>query len=132
MKKFLILILLSLFTLFGYGQPYLISTYNGQTVTTCSGTFYDSGGSAGDYGNNENDTVTFCSSNGQFIAIDFSLISLSNGDILYIYYGTNVDGTPNATYTNTPGINPAIITSSCQCITSHLKLIIISLLLNAV
>lgn len=33
MKKFLILILLSLFTLFGYGQPYLISTYNGQTVT---------------------------------------------------------------------------------------------------
>jgi len=34
---------------------------NGATISTCSGMFYDSGGASGNYGNNQNFTVTFCS-----------------------------------------------------------------------
>jgi len=36
-----------------FSQSYTISAFNGQTVTTCSGIFYDSGGPAADYSDNE-------------------------------------------------------------------------------
>jgi hypothetical protein len=46
---------------------------NGTTVNTCGTRFYDSGGSAGNYGNSENRTVTICPSTaGQKIQIDFN------------------------------------------------------------
>src|SRR4029453_106924 len=44
------------------GTSYLMNTNS--TTNTCSGLFYDSGGSSGDYGNNENYTQTYCSSVG--------------------------------------------------------------------
>ena len=43
-----------------YSQTYLIS--DGGTVTTCSGTLYDSGGASSDYSNNEYYSITICSS----------------------------------------------------------------------
>jgi hypothetical protein len=92
-------------------------TMTNATVTTCSGTFYDSGGAGSDYGHNENYVMTFCSGNGGRIQIDFSNVAIANGDVLNIYYGNAVTTTPNVTYANVNGINPAIITSSCDCIT---------------
>ena len=44
------------------GQTYILNAaLNGQTITTCSGTFYDSGGPNGNYGSNQDYTVTFVS-----------------------------------------------------------------------
>ncbi|MBN2728043.1 MAG: T9SS type A sorting domain-containing protein [Bacteroidales bacterium] len=110
MKK---LFYFSIFVLFAISLN--AQTYNMQTgsFATCSGNFYDSGGAGGDYGNNENDTIVFCSSSGTYISINFTAMDLKNGDNLFIYYGSDASsGTPNIT---NPGTG--LITSSCNCIT---------------
>jgi len=77
-----------------HGQTYVMGSSpltNGATISTCSGMFYDSGGASGNYGNNQNFTVTFCSATaGQQIQLAFSLLDLNNGDVLNIYNGRNV------------------------------------------
>ena len=73
-----------------FSQTYRPDTLNGQTVRTCSGTFYDSGADTGNYSNNENWIVTFCADSGR-IKIDFLSLDLRNegGDTLKIYDGEN-------------------------------------------
>ena len=66
-----------------FSQTYLLnSALNGTTQETCTGTFYDSGGSNNKYGNNENYTVTFCSGSTARIQFSFSQFKLKNGDEL--------------------------------------------------
>lgn len=91
-KSFAILFAIQ-FALFSnlFGQ-----TYNnpGGTISTCSGTFYDSGGSSSTYSINEYITTTFCSDNGGQITINFSSFSTENGyDFLYIYDGPSTAST---------------------------------------
>lgn len=65
-------------------QQYNMST---TSVSTCSGYFYDSGG-AGNYPNNQNDTMTFTSANGNRLVFTFSSISLYGPyDRLEVYDG---------------------------------------------
>ncbi|MFH2143209.1 MAG: hypothetical protein ABIJ97_12350 [Bacteroidota bacterium] len=45
MRNLLIFILI-LFSGYSFSQDYLINTVNGQTINTCVGNFYDSGGFA--------------------------------------------------------------------------------------
>ncbi len=59
-KTFFSILLILCFSIFATAQTYLIS--DGGIQTTCSGDFYDSGGSGSDYVNNENYTITFNSS----------------------------------------------------------------------
>jgi len=63
MKNITLTLLFLIFSsIFVFSQTYLISS--GGTVSTCSGTFYDSGGSSGTYQNSEDYTMTLCSSDG--------------------------------------------------------------------
>lgn len=67
---------------------------NGQTINTCGGMFYDSGGSSGNYGNSENRTTTFCSANGSHIRVDFTNFYTESGyDYLYVYDGPSTAST---------------------------------------
>ena len=99
-----------------YAQTHLMS--NG-TVSTCSGTFYDSGGSASDYGNNENFTFTICPSTpGAFVSVDFDFLRIRNNDILSVYEG-NTAGTLISSFTSINTTTNVIITSthSTGCLT---------------
>ena len=60
-------------------------------VTACTGSFYDSGGPTGNYGNNQNLTTTICSDGGggTHIRISFSGVDLQAGDELCFYDGPN-------------------------------------------
>ena len=73
--KYLIILFVLLFsTVSVYAQNYTLNNaLNGQTISTCSGTFYDNGGAGGNYGSNQDRTVTFCSSiPGEAISLNFS------------------------------------------------------------
>ena len=83
-----ILLLLTLPAGEAFCQTYLM---NGSPITDCSGTFYDSGGQAGNYANNQNLVTTICSdgSSGTHIRLDFSGLSLAAGDEICFYDGPN-------------------------------------------
>ncbi|MEA3446184.1 MAG: T9SS type A sorting domain-containing protein [Bacteroidota bacterium] len=90
MKKIILLISLALFILNSFGQNYEIDTYNGQTVTTCSGTFFDSGGAFGSYSSGESYSITFCpSTTGTKIDLDFSLFDVNGSAAMQVFDGPN-------------------------------------------
>ncbi|HRJ35820.1 MAG TPA: hypothetical protein PK610_07515, partial [Flavobacteriales bacterium] len=99
MKKHLLLLLVSL--LFGgihaIGQTYTMGTApagNNATINTCSGTFFDSGGSGGAYGNSQNFVVTICPSTpGQMIQLNITSFNTeANFDYLTLFSGTGTGG----------------------------------------
>ncbi len=99
----------------GPGRPisnmYLMNNTN---VTTCSGTFYDSGGPTGDYGFNENFTKTFTPSTpGTMMRVTFSAFNVESGyDYLYVYNGPTT-GSPQVAGSPFSGSTlPAVITST--------------------
>jgi len=70
-------------------------------IYTCGGTFYDSGGSGGNYTDNEDRTITFYPANaGDRAQITFSSLSFQSGDILYLYDGPNTSATLIGSYTS--------------------------------
>ncbi|MCX7745113.1 MAG: hypothetical protein N2167_11165, partial [Flavobacteriales bacterium] len=99
-----------------YNMPAGTNTYN-----TCSALFYDSGGSGGNYSNNENRTITFCPTTpGAKIRINFSAFNIENGfDFMYIYDGPNTGSPSLGVYTGTgsPGIVQATPGNASGCIT---------------
>jgi gliding motility-associated-like protein len=98
----------------GNSQSYVMGNLG--SVSTCTGTFYDSGGSGGSYGNSENFTVTFCSSSGLDLYFVFSQFKLeSNYDSLYIYNGSSTAAPLIGGYsgTNTPGTVQSSNPSDC-------------------
>ncbi|MBI1837435.1 MAG: T9SS type A sorting domain-containing protein, partial [Flavobacteriia bacterium] len=61
------------------------------SVTTCSGTFYDSGGAGGDYTSGQTFTKTFNSGNGKCLKFDFTFYDLfpDYTDKIRVYDGAN-------------------------------------------
>jgi PKD repeat protein len=99
-------------------QPETYNMTNG-TVTTCSGIFYDSGGSAGNYQNNENYTETFypadTSKNVQMV---FTLFDTESGyDFLYIYDGPSTSSALIGTYSGTTSPGTMVSTHSTGALT---------------
>jgi gliding motility-associated-like protein len=113
MKKiFALFIAIIGFSIIAFSQTYTMSN---STVTTCSGTFYDPGGT-GNYANNQNVTMTFCSGNGQSVLLQFSQFALENNwDYLYIYNGPSTASPLIGTYTGTN--NPGTVVGTSGCIT---------------
>ncbi|MEN9999518.1 MAG: hypothetical protein RI922_2508 [Bacteroidota bacterium] len=99
-----------------YAQTYLIST--GGTVNTCTGTFYDSGNSGGQYSNNENYTMTFCSgAPGLCISANFTSFNTELGwDFLSIYDGPSTASPLIGTYSGNLGALGSF-SSSGTCLT---------------
>jgi large repetitive protein len=123
MKKLYILLFIIISTV-AFSQNYAPSTNT--TITTCSGNFYDSGGSglnaAGAYSNSQDYTVTFCPSiPGNKINLNFTDFLVEDGwDFMYIYDGPNTSSPSLGTYsgTLTPiGNVQATTTNTSGCIT---------------
>jgi len=90
----------------------------GGTVSTCSGNFYDPGGPAGNYGNSDFYTMTFCSDTpGEEIVFNFISWDLEACcDYLTIYDGSGTGGT-QLYYGNGGNASPGIISSNSGCLT---------------
>lgn len=115
MKLLLLTILTLIFVMPSLAQTYIAA--NGTTtINTCSGTFYDSGGAGGNYGNNENSITTFCATGGQCLQVNISTLSLRNGDILTVHDGPTTGSTQIGGWTATTTA-PGVLTSSTGCLT---------------
>lgn len=115
--KFLLLVFTFILPISLFGQTFnLDASVNNSTQSTCSATLYDSGGPTGQYQNSEDFTISFCSTNGDCMQIDFTAVDLeSNYDYLYIYDGPNASSTLLSTINGT--INPGTIITSGTCVT---------------
>lgn len=119
MKKIIIAFVFSLITQFLLAQNYNMT--NG-TITTCGGTFYDSGGSSGNYSSNENYTLTFCPSvpNAKMTINFTSFIVETDYDFLLIYDGANTAAPLIGKFDNgfpLSGIIMASSTNTSGCLT---------------
>jgi hypothetical protein len=98
------------FSIVSFSQTYNMST---STVTACSGTFYDPGGT-GNYANYQNVTMTFCSGNTDPIFLQFSQFDLENTyDFVYIYNGPSTGSPLIGTYTGATSPGTVVGTSGC-------------------
>lgn len=118
-KFMLTLSILFLFGLSSNSQTYNIDDYDGQTVSTCSGTFYDSGGSGAYYSDNEDYTVAFCSDNGVSLSMNFTSFEVRAGDTLWIYDGPDTSSSLLGAYSG-EGMSFSV-SSSGTCLTFNFK-----------
>ncbi len=99
-----------------------LPTYNmsNGTVNTCSGMFYDAGGSQANYPQFENRTQTFCSDNGQKVQFNFNMQAFALGsDSLWAYDGNSTNSPLLGIYINNSNVET--ITSSGTCMTFRFK-----------
>ena len=121
-NRYYIILLVILFAVsnIARAQTYLINAANnGTTINTCSGNIYDSGGAGGDYGNNENFTVTFCSNmpGASVIVNVVSFNTENNYDYLYIYDGPNAGSPQLVQASGSPSIQGNTYESTGTCLT---------------
>lgn len=121
MKSNSLKILATTILLFGfahlYSQTYLIS--DGGTINTCSGTIYDPGGT-GNYGNNQNYTITICSNlPGATMTLFFTTFVLESPtwDNLSIYDGPNTSSPAIITNAGNSSLQGQTIEGSGTCLT---------------
>jgi hypothetical protein len=123
-KYYFLLAIISLCTFFNLKAQIPTYQMSNQTVTgICFGVFTDSNagdlmtGGAGNYGNNENFLITFCSNNSQPITFVFSSLNIKSGDHFIIYDGPD---TLSPLLNDFSNYNPGAsfnVTSSGTCLT---------------
>lgn len=98
----------------GYNHP-------GGTITTCTGTYYDSGGAGGNYSNNESTVTTFCPDTpGACMQASFSSFDTEGTfDRLIIYDGPSTASPSLGTFSGTasPGTISATVANASGCLT---------------
>jgi subtilisin family serine protease/PKD repeat protein len=101
-------------------SPASFNIFNG-SIYTCAGTFFDTGGSGGDYHINENLTLTFYpSSPGSSVELNFTSFSVeSNNDFLRIYNGVSTSSLLIGDYTGTTGPGTVIAHNPDGALTIH-------------
>ncbi|NOY47552.1 MAG: T9SS type B sorting domain-containing protein [Chlorobi bacterium] len=112
MKKIILLVcLIHSFVIFSQ-----VELMRDGSVTTCTGTFYDSGGVGADYANNESFTFTIWPNiPGGQAQLDFIAFNVQqNVDFMTIYNGP--DTTYDVLATLTGSINPVVVTASLASI----------------
>src|SRR5574343_144817 len=113
-----ILILLP-FLLFGQAMAQTYTMNNG-SISACSGTFYDPGGT-GNYGNSQTFVYTICPSTpGAKVIVNFSTFNLENSyDFLQVFDGNSTAAPSLGTYTGTsgPGTASASLSNPTGCLT---------------
>lgn len=91
------------------------------TFNQCSGTFYDTGGEFGPYGNNENFTITICADiAGDFVQVNFlSFVTQLNADVLSIFDGPDTSAPLIGNYSGvaSPGVVRPSAANSSGCLT---------------
>ncbi len=100
MKQIFALLFASCLSVLVAAQNYTMST---SSVSTCSGAFFDSGGSSSNYYNSENDTMTFTSSNGNRLVFTFVSFDVEIYDQLKIYNGPSTSYQLIGSYFSNPG-----------------------------
>ncbi|HEY0977390.1 MAG TPA: gliding motility-associated C-terminal domain-containing protein [Flavobacteriales bacterium] len=89
---------------------------NGATWESCTGSIYDSGGSAAAYGNNENLTAVLCptggAGGGPVTGITFTVWTVAAGDQLVIHDGSSAAAPVLATGTSTTSLLSQSFTST--------------------
>jgi len=113
-----ILILLPIL-FFGKAMAQTYTMGNG-SISACSGTFYDPGGT-GNYGNSQTFVYTICPSTpGAKVIVNFSAFNLENSfDFLQVFDGNSVAAPSLGTYTGAagPGTATASVTNATGCLT---------------
>ncbi|MFT3796661.1 T9SS type B sorting domain-containing protein [Flavobacterium sp.] len=92
------------------------------TFSTCSGTFYDSGGAAGNYGAMETYQITFCPSTpGTYIQLNFTNFDVEGSpfDYMTIYNGSGTGGAVIGVYddVNLPSCDVIASSHASGCLT---------------
>jgi gliding motility-associated-like protein len=95
------------------------------TYETCSGTFHDSGGPSGNYGNNETFVTTLCpiggAGAGPLTSVTFTAWSVAPGpgDQLFVFDGATDSGTPLAIGSSSNSLNGQSFTATAPdgCLT---------------
>ncbi len=100
-------------------------SYNMQngTITTCSAMFYDSGGATGNYGNDEQYTLTIKpTGSGRKIEVSFQSFDIENGyDILKVYDGSSTSATLIGEFTGTTSPGTIVATNEEGALTFFFK-----------
>lgn len=96
------------------------NTPNTTTYSACSGSFYDSGGSSGNYADDERKIWIISPSNATSVTIDFTAFNLeTDWDYLWIYDGNSYAAPLLGVYTGTN--SPGTITSSGSSLMVELR-----------
>jgi PKD repeat protein len=90
------------------------------TLTTCSGTIYDSGGSGGNYTNDERKVTVISPAGASSVTINFTSFNTEAGyDYVYLYNGNSVNAPLIGKYSGTTG--PGTVTASSGAITVEFR-----------
>lgn len=121
MQKRTLFIFIVFFFFISTGIKAQVYLMDNTSVNACSGTFYDSGGNTGNYGNSENFTMTFCASTiGSCVRMVFTSFDIeTNFDEMRIYDGPTTGSPLIGVYTG--NTSPGLITANSGCLTIRFR-----------